>query len=115
MADIKLKDPKDFRIIGKPQANVDNHKIVTGKPLFGIDVKVPGMLHAVFAKSPVYGGKVKSANIDEIKKLPGVRHVLVVTDTPANSAAHSDAQIEPGIVIVATGVEPGVVIVADLW
>jgi isoquinoline 1-oxidoreductase beta subunit len=115
MDSIKLKDPKDFRIIGKPQANVDNHSIVTGKPLFGIDVKVPGMLHAVFAKSPVYGGKVKSANIDEIKKLPGVRHVLVVTDTPANSAGASDAQIESGIVIVATGVEPGVVIVADLW
>jgi len=58
---------------------------------------------------------VKSANIDEIKKLPGVRHVLVVTDTPANSAGTPDSQIEPGIVIVATGVEPGVVIVADLW
>ena len=115
MADIKLKDPKDFRIIGKPHANVDNHKIVTGKPLFGIDVKVPGMLHAVFAKSPVYGGKVKTANIDEIKKLPGVRHVLVVTDTPLNTSGASDAQIEPGIVIMATGVEPGVVIVADLW
>ena len=115
MADIKLKDPKDFRIIGKPQANVDNPKIVTGKPLFGIDVKVPGMLHAVFAKSPVYGGKVKSANIDEIKKLPGVRHVLVVTDASASSANATDSQIEPGIVIVATGVEPGVVIVADLW
>jgi isoquinoline 1-oxidoreductase beta subunit len=115
MDSIKLKDPKDFRIIGKPHANVDNHSIVTGKPLFGIDVKVPGMLHAVFAKSPVYGGKVKSANIDEIKKLPGVRHVLVVTDTPANSAGTPDSQIEPGIVIVATGVEPGVVIVADLW
>ena len=115
MDSIKLKDPKDFRIIGKPHANVDNHAIVTGKPLFGIDVKVPSMLHAVFAKSPVYGGKVKSANIDEIKKLPGVRHVLVVTDTPANSAGTPDSQIEPGIVIVATGVEPGVVIVADLW
>jgi isoquinoline 1-oxidoreductase beta subunit len=115
MDSIKLKDPKDFRIIGKPHANVDNHAIVTGKPLFGIDVKVPGMLHAVFAKSPVYGGKVKSANIDEIKKLPGVRHVLVVTDTPANSAGIPDSQIEPGSVIVATGVEPGIVIVADLW
>ena len=112
---IKLKDPKDFRIIGKPQANVDNHAIVTGKPLFGIDVKVPGMLHAVLAKCPVYGGKVKSANIEEIKKMPGVRHVLVVDSTPANSGGTTDSKIEPGIVIVAAGIEPGVVIVADLW
>jgi isoquinoline 1-oxidoreductase beta subunit len=115
MDSIKLKDPKDFRIIGKPHANVDNHAIVTGKPLFGIDVKVPGMLHAVLAKSPVYGGKVKNANIDEIKKMPGVRHVLVISDAQAGPAGPSDSQIEPGIVIVATGVEPGVVIVADLW
>ena len=115
LANIKLKDPKDFRIIGKPHANVDNHSIATGKPLFGIDVKVPGMLHAVFAKSPVYGGKVKNANVDEIKKMPGVRHVLVISDTPANSTSTTDSKIEPGVVVVATGVEPGVVIVADLW
>jgi isoquinoline 1-oxidoreductase subunit beta len=115
MDSVKLKDPKDFRIIGKPQANVDNHSIVTGKPLFGIDVKVPGMLHAVIEKCPVYGGKVKGANIDEIKKMPGVRHVLVIDSTPANSGGTTDSRIEPGVVIVAVGIEPGVVIVADLW
>ncbi len=68
---VKLKDPKDFRILGKPQPNVDIHAIVTGKPLFGIDCKVPGMLHAVIERSPVVGGKVKTANLEEIKKLPG--------------------------------------------
>ncbi len=44
MDTLKLKDPKDFRILGKPQFNVDNRAIVTGKPQFGIDVKLPGVL-----------------------------------------------------------------------
>ena len=94
LASVKLKDPRDFRILGKPQPNVDNHAIVTGKPLFGIDVTVPGMLHAVIEKSPVYGGKVKSANLDSIKKLPGVRHALILA--PAPSRAQSTPPPSPG-------------------
>jgi isoquinoline 1-oxidoreductase beta subunit len=112
---VKLKDPKDFRILGKPHANVDNHAIITGKPLFGIDVTVPGMLHAVIEKCPVYGGKVKTANLDAIKKLPGVRHALILAPAPAASPAATDSTLEPGVVIVATGIEPGVAIVADTW
>jgi isoquinoline 1-oxidoreductase beta subunit len=115
MDSLKLKDPKDFRILGKPQANVDNHALVTGKPLFGIDVKVPGMLHAVIERSPVYGGKPKSANLDEIKKMPGVRNVLIIASAPANSAGPADTTTEPGTVIAAAGMEPGVAIVADTW
>ncbi len=111
---VKLKDPKDFRILGKPQPNVDNHAIVTGKPLFGIDCKVPGMLHAVIQRSPVVGGKVKSANLDEIKKLPGVRNVLIISPAP-NSAGPADTKTEPGVVLAAPGMEPGVAIVADTW
>ncbi len=102
---MKLKDPKDYRIIGHSQAGVDTHAIVTGKPLFGIDVEVPGMLYAAIEKSPVFAGKVKSANVDEIKTLPGVRHVLVIEGgiTPA-----AYTPWEPGM-------EPGIAIVADTW
>jgi isoquinoline 1-oxidoreductase beta subunit len=80
---IKLKDPKDFRIIGKPIKSVDNPAIVTGKPLFGIDVTVPGMMYAVFEKSPVFAAKVVSANLDDIKKEPGVKHAFVVEGVEA--------------------------------
>jgi isoquinoline 1-oxidoreductase beta subunit len=102
---VKLKDPKDFRIIGKSQAGVDNRAIVTGKPLFGIDVSLPGMLHAVIQKCPVFGGKIKSANTDEVCKLPGVRKVLVLDGTLSPDPVPG---WEPGI-------EPGVAILADTW
>ena len=95
---VTLKDPKDFRIIGKFTAGIDNRKIVTGQPLFGIDVTVPGMLHAVFEKSPVFGAKVASANVEEIRKLPGVKQAFIVDGT-ANLA----------------GLMPGVAILAETW
>jgi isoquinoline 1-oxidoreductase subunit beta len=75
---VALKDPKDFKIIGKSHSGVDSPLVVTGKPLFGIDVTVPGMLYAVFVKSPVFGGTVRSANVDAIKALPGIRDAFVV-------------------------------------
>ena len=98
LATVTLKDPKAFTIIGQRVRGVDTHKIVTGVPLYGIDVVVPGMLYATFVKCPVFGGKVESANVDAIKALPGVRHAFVVDGT-ANL----------------TGLMPGVAIVADSW
>jgi isoquinoline 1-oxidoreductase subunit beta len=102
---VKLKDPKDYRIIGHSQPGVDTRAIVMGKPLFGIDVQLPGMLYAAIEKAPVFAGKVKSANIDQVKALPGVRHVLVIEGgiTPAPLTSW-----EPGM-------EPGIAIVADTW
>jgi isoquinoline 1-oxidoreductase subunit beta len=75
---VPLKDPRDFKIIGTSHAGVDSALVVEGKPLFGIDVSVPGMLHAVFVKSPVFGGAVSSANVDAIKSLPGIRAAFVI-------------------------------------
>jgi isoquinoline 1-oxidoreductase beta subunit len=103
---VPLKDPKNFRIIGTKVPGVDNHAIVTGKPLFGIDVTLPGMLYAVYQKCPVWGGKVASANLDEIRKEPGVKHAFVI-EPPAPP---SDGR-GPGL----AGLLGGVAIVADNW
>ncbi len=105
LSSVKLKDPRDYRIIGHSQTGVDTHAIVTGKPLYGIDVELPGMLYAAIEKAPVFAGKVKSANIDQVKALPGVRQVLVI-DGGITPAAYTPW--EPGM-------EPGIAIVADNW
>src|SRR6516164_8290713 len=89
--DIKLKDPKDFKILGTRVLGVDVAAIITGKPSFSIDVNPPGMLYAVYQKCPTFGGKVMSANVEEVKKQPGIKHVFVI-DPPAPPAAPAGGQ-----------------------
>jgi isoquinoline 1-oxidoreductase beta subunit len=98
LASLKLKDPKTFRIIGQPIRNLEVPRIVTGQPIFGIDVTVPGMLHAVFQKCDVHGGRLVSSNVAEIRKLPGVRAAFEVK-------GGTDLR----------GLLDGVAVVADSW
>jgi isoquinoline 1-oxidoreductase beta subunit len=87
-ADVKLKDPKDFKLIGKPVKRLDTPAKTNGTAVFGLDIKVPGLLTALIARPPVFGGKVKSFNADKTKAIPGVKEVV---------------QIDRGIAVVATG------------
>ena len=96
---VALKDPKDYKIIGKPTRGVDAKAIVTGKPIYSIDFTLPGMLCAVFEKCPVFGGKVASARISTRSRR-----------CPA-SATRSSSRAAPNL----TGLLGGVAIVADSW
>ena len=93
---LKLKDRRDYSLIGNRVGGVDNRAVVTGQPLFGIDQKVPGMLYAVYEKCPAVGGTVASVNLDEIRALPDVKHAFML-DGNGNQL-----ELMPGIAIVAT-------------
>src|SRR5207249_3252031 len=80
---LRLKDPKQFRYIGKGQLKlVDGRDIATGKAQYGIDTRLDGMLYAVVARPPVYGGKVASFDPAEALKVPGVQRVVQIEDSP---------------------------------
>jgi len=89
--DVPLKDPKDWKILGTRVRRLDTPPKVDGSAQFGIDVKVPGMLVAVVARSPVFGGKVTSFDAAKTKAVPGVRQVV---------------QISSGVAVVADGYWP---------
>lgn len=78
--DIKLKSPGDFKIIGKEIRNVDNHKIITGKPLYGLDYKKEGMLIANVLRPPAFGQKLASFNDSDTRVIPGVVDVIQFGD-----------------------------------
>jgi isoquinoline 1-oxidoreductase subunit beta len=99
---VALKDPKDYRIIGKFTGGVDSGLVLAGRPLFGIDTVLPGMLYATYEKAPVFGSRVVSANLAALKAMPGVRDAFIVRGS------------EPGAVF-GMGLVDGVAIVADSW
>jgi isoquinoline 1-oxidoreductase beta subunit len=93
---VALKDPKTYTIIGKRIPSNYVGEVVAGKPLYSIDFTLPGMLTAVYEKCPVFGGKVATANLDEIRRLPGVRAAFVVDGQTTDLLG-----LMPGIAIVA--------------
>jgi len=99
VSELKLKNrPSEFSLLGTFVPGVDNPEIVTGAPMFGCDTRLDGMLYAVYEKCPVFGGKVRNANVDRIRSQPGVTHAFVVPGTDDQN-----------------GLLPGVAIVADTW
>ena len=99
VSQLKLKSrPEEFKLLGKFIPGVDNPRIIHGKPLFGCDVRKEGMLYAQYVKFPVFGGKVRQANVEKVAKQAGITHAFVVQGTDNLS-----------------GLMPGVAIVGDTW
>ena len=76
--EVKLKDPKDWKIAGKGVKRLDTADKLTGKQIYGIDLKLPGMLTATIRDTPVNGGKLKSFDVSKIEKMPGVKKVVAI-------------------------------------
>lgn len=93
---LKLKTRAEYRLIGKRYRGVDDPKVVSGQPLFGIDVQLPGMVYASYTKCPAAGGKVKSFNVDEIKAQRGVLDAFALDGTGML------VEVMPGVAIIAT-------------
>jgi isoquinoline 1-oxidoreductase beta subunit len=78
---VALKDPKDWKLIGKSVKRLDTMSKLTGAQVYGFDLKLPGMLNAAIKDCPVFGGKVKSFEAAKVKGMPGVRHVVPVGES----------------------------------
>jgi len=79
-ANVTLKDPKDWKIAGKPLKRLDTADKVTGRQVYGADLKLPGMLNAAIRQCPVFGGKVASFDAAAVASMPGVKKVVAVDD-----------------------------------
>jgi isoquinoline 1-oxidoreductase beta subunit len=84
---VQLKDPKNFKLIGKPIKRLDTSVKLNGQAEFGIDVKLPGMLNAVIARPPIFGAKMKSFDDARARSMPGVRKIVAI---PAGVAVIAD-------------------------
>src|SRR5437667_150307 len=76
-----LKDPTEWKLIGKPVKRLDTMDKLTGAQVYGFDMKLPGMLNAAIKDCPVFGGKIKSYEAAKVTGMPGVRHVVQVGDS----------------------------------
>ena len=74
--DVKLKDPKDWKIAGKPLKRLDTADKLTGRQVYSMDIRLPGMLCAAVKESPVFGGKLKSFDAAKVMTMPGVKKVV---------------------------------------
>ncbi|MGI9520044.1 MAG: molybdopterin cofactor-binding domain-containing protein [Hyphomicrobiaceae bacterium] len=77
---VKLKDPKDWKIAGKPLKRLDTADKLTGKQIYGADLMLPGMLNAAIKQCPVFGGKLVSFDRSKVQSMPGVKKVVLVDD-----------------------------------
>ena len=89
--DVPLKDPKDFKLIGKPTRRLDTPAKINGQAQFGLDVAIPGMMTVLIARAPVFGAKLLSFNADKAKAVPGVKDVM---------------QVSSGVAVIANGFWP---------
>lgn len=103
---VRLKEPNEYKIIGTSRKAKELPMLLTGQPIFGIDQTRPNMCYAVYQKCPVFGGRVASANLDEIKAMPGIIDAFIVDDRP---------DITDPILPGDPGLENGIAIVADQW
>jgi isoquinoline 1-oxidoreductase subunit beta len=111
MNSVTLKRPADFTIIGYETLGVDNERIARGEAMFGIDVLLPNMTYAMYAKCPVFGGRVVSANLEAVAALPGVQKVFIVKGVAIDGAT---VKVGPPWNPL-DGLLDGVAIVADTW
>src|SRR6266481_4158299 len=105
--DIKLKDPKDWKIAGKGVKRLDTADKLTGKQVYGIDIKLPGMLNAAIKDCPVFGGKVKSFDAAKVSGMPGVKKVVQVGDSDVAVIADSYWRAHKAIEALPIVWEPG--------
>ncbi len=97
--EVDLKDPKDFKLIGTSVKNVEGKKIVTGKPLFGIDYQREGMQLAMIQHPPSFGMKAKSFNHEEIKSMAGINDAFII-DTTITEPTWSDVNAFPQLIAI---------------
>lgn len=95
-ATVKLKERSEYRLIGKGVANVDNRRIVTGAPLYGMDVQLPNMRYAALLRAPALRATPASGNFDEVKRLPGVRDVFTM-----EGAGNGSGEAIAAVVVIA--------------